>query len=626
MPSMSTMKAPVCLVENKNEQLTVNLEALTLLEKISQPLVVVAIVGLYRTGKSYLMNRLAGQNSGFTLGSTVRSQTKGIWMWCVPHPTKPNHTLVLLDTEGLGDVEKGDPKNDSWIFALAVLLSSSFVYNSLGTINHQALEQLHYVTELTQLIKAKSSPRTDELEDSSEFVSFFPDFVWAVRDFSLELKLNGCVITEDEYLENALKMISGKNPKLQKSNMSRECIRYFFPVRKCFVFDRPTHDKKLLQNIENVPEDQLEWNFLEQSKKFCSYIFTNGKTKTLRRGIIVTGNRLGSLTKNYVDAINSGTVPCLENAVTTLAQHENSAAVQKAADHYSQHMAQQLRLPTEDLQELLDVHAACEREAITVFIELSFQDEEQKFQKQLVDTIERKKEEFMLQNESASIEYCQAELKKLSETLIESVSAGIFSIPGGHSLYLQAKKKFEQDYKLVPRKGVKANEVLQSFLQSQATVEKSILQSDQALTDGEKATAAERAKKEAAEKERELLKQKQKEQEQLMEAQERSYKENMAQLQKKWEIERENILKEQEEMLEHKLKVQELLLMDGFRKESKKLTKEIHRLQKEIERNRNKESLFSKLLAVAGEVLMAVLPGAGKLFGLGTKVLSSQME
>ena len=27
-------------------------------------------------------------------------------MWCVPHPSKESHTLVLLDTEGLGDVEK----------------------------------------------------------------------------------------------------------------------------------------------------------------------------------------------------------------------------------------------------------------------------------------------------------------------------------------------------------------------------------------------------------------------------------------------------------------------------------------------------------------------------------------
>ncbi|GCC39784.1 hypothetical protein chiPu_0023406 [Chiloscyllium punctatum] len=65
-------------------------------------------------------------------------------MWCVPHPEKPNHCLVLLDTEGLGDVEKGDHTNDCWIFSLAVLLSSTFVYNSVGTIDQYALEKLQY--------------------------------------------------------------------------------------------------------------------------------------------------------------------------------------------------------------------------------------------------------------------------------------------------------------------------------------------------------------------------------------------------------------------------------------------------------------------------------------------------
>ncbi|ERE88318.1 guanylate-binding protein 4, partial [Cricetulus griseus] len=42
----------------------------------------------------------------FSLGSTVQSHTKGIWMWCVPHPQKPDHTLILLDIEGLGDIDK----------------------------------------------------------------------------------------------------------------------------------------------------------------------------------------------------------------------------------------------------------------------------------------------------------------------------------------------------------------------------------------------------------------------------------------------------------------------------------------------------------------------------------------
>uniref|UniRef100_A0A8C8UFI3 GB1/RHD3-type G domain-containing protein n=1 Tax=Peromyscus maniculatus bairdii TaxID=230844 RepID=A0A8C8UFI3_PERMB len=144
MASEVHMPGPVCLIENVEGQLTVNQEALGFLSAIKQPVVVVAIVGLYRTGKSYLMNKLAGKKTGFSLGSTVQSHTKGLWMWCVPHPQKSDHTLVLLDTEGLGDVEKGDNQNDCWIFALAVLLSSTFVYNSMGAINQQAMDQLQY--------------------------------------------------------------------------------------------------------------------------------------------------------------------------------------------------------------------------------------------------------------------------------------------------------------------------------------------------------------------------------------------------------------------------------------------------------------------------------------------------
>jgi hypothetical protein len=84
---------------------------------------------------------------------------------------------------------------------------------------------------------------------------------------------------------------TGRNLKIQNSNMPREFIRHFFPKWKCFFFDQPTKEKDLLVHIEKLPEDQLDFNFQVQSKNFCSYIFTNAKTKTLREGILVTGNR-----------------------------------------------------------------------------------------------------------------------------------------------------------------------------------------------------------------------------------------------------------------------------------------------------------------------------------------------
>ncbi|KAB1273467.1 Guanylate-binding protein 6 [Camelus dromedarius] len=566
----------------------------------------------------------------------------------------------------------GDPKNDSWIFALAVLLCSSFVYNNMNTINHQSLEQLHYVTELTELIRAKSSQTPAGVEDSTEFVSFFPDFIWTVRDFTLELKLNGQPVTEDEYLENALKLIPGKNPKAQASNLPRERIRQFFPRRKCFVFDRPTNDKELLANIETVPEDQLDPKFQEQTNNFCSYIFTNARTKTLTEGIMVTGKRLRTLVVTYVDTINSGAVPCLENAVTTLAQLENSAAMQKAADHYSEQMAQRVSFPTDTLRELLEVHAACEREATAVFMEHSFKDDKQEFQKNLVviclsvyhntflmrttvrpillpdpletyllcsllpvtsiyifslqEIIKNKKEDFLMQNEEASLKYCQTKLDQLSKALMESISAGTFSVPGGHGLYRKAKEILEREYHQVPGKGVKANEVLQSFLQSQVAIEKSILQADKALTDGEKAIAEERARKDAAEKAQELLKQKLQEQQQEMEAQNRSLQEHIVQLTEKLARERENLLRQQNMMLEHKLKVQDSLLSEGFRKKSEEMNAEINHLKNMIDKSKNDDvswiavalnkfgSEISSLLSVPANLVGRIVRGVSSLF------------
>ncbi|XP_051021685.1 guanylate-binding protein 1-like [Acomys russatus] len=599
------MPEPMCLIENVEGQLRPNQKALDILSAITQPVVVVAIVGLYRTGKSYLMNKLAGKKTGFALGSTVQGHTKGIWMWCVPHPQKTDHTLVLLDTEGLCDVEKGNSQNDCWIFALAILLSSTFVYNSTGAINQQAMDQLHYVTELTDRIRTRSSPDQDGgVEDSADFVSFFPDFVWTLRDMTLRLEADGQSLMADEYLENSLKLKKGACQGDKNYNLPRLCIRKFFPKKRCFVFYPPTHWKKLSE-LESLWDDELDSDFVQQVAEFCSFIFSSSKVKALPGGIKVNGAQLGVLVQTYVDTISSGIVPCLENAVMTLAQHENSIAVHKAADHYSEQMAQRVRLPTDTLQELLDVHTACEKEAIAVFMEHSFKDDQRGFQKKLMETIEERKEAFMQQNRAASLSHCQAELEKLSEPLRESISSGVFSVPGGHSLYLEARKKVEQDYERVPRKGVKASEVFQNFLKSHIPIEESFLHSDKALTDGQKAMAAEQAKKEAAEKELKIVREQQKEKQEELEALMRSFSENISQLQEKMKSEIGNLLIEQQRVLDHKLKAQEKLAQEGYEEQCDELIMEIKLKEQEIQDI--KQDQFSKILDEALAIFHDVL-------------------
>lgn len=59
--------------------------------------------------------------------------------------------VIVLDTEGLGALDE-DSNHDVRIFSLAILLSSFFIYNSVGSIDENALSQLSLVINLTKHI------------------------------------------------------------------------------------------------------------------------------------------------------------------------------------------------------------------------------------------------------------------------------------------------------------------------------------------------------------------------------------------------------------------------------------------------------------------------------------------
>ena len=63
----------------------VNPAAVEMMESVKAPLGVVAVAGMYRTGKSYLLNRLLlNRKQGFSVGPTINPCTKGIWIWGTP--------------------------------------------------------------------------------------------------------------------------------------------------------------------------------------------------------------------------------------------------------------------------------------------------------------------------------------------------------------------------------------------------------------------------------------------------------------------------------------------------------------------------------------------------------------
>ncbi|XP_058604750.1 guanylate-binding protein 1-like isoform X1 [Onychostoma macrolepis] len=610
MSEARLMPSPICLVENVNGSLSVCKDAIEFLSRISEPVVVVSVVGLYRTGKSYLMNRLAGQQSGFALGNTIESKTKGIWMWCVSHPYKEGHTLVLLDTEGLGDVAKGDSENDGWIFCLAVLLSSTLVYNSHGTIDNTAVEKLHYVTELTEQIKIRSTNAADEEEEEEDckFVQFFPSFTWVVRDFTLELVIKGKRVTEDEYLEFALQLKKGVSKKVSDYNLPRQCIRNYFPSpRKCFVFPSPASPENMTR-LESLQERDLVPDFLEVTRRFCDHIFHNSVVKTVKGGHRVTGKLLGHLVEIYVDTIKSGEVPCLDNAVVALANLQNQTAVQEALKAYQIGMEEVKNKFPVGVDDISSEHQKFSSLATAEFMKRSFKDEKREFLNKLMEDIDMYYVGLLQENVMASERKCRDLLKNLFSDMNKRLQDGEYSQSGGYELYKRDRDAIVEQYRREPNKGVSAEAVLSEFLNERGPEANSILHMDTKLTENDRKIQEEKEKNALMKQKLKEEEEKRIESERMMKAEKERQEDQMKQMQEKFNKELEQQQQEMDRAIESKLNEREEMIKKGFSEKAGLLNEEIVTLKKEKESSGGfmKEYVMPVLGAVA-EILPTVL-------------------
>lgn len=136
---------PLIIYDQDTQKFSINEEAVGIAQQIKGPIGVVTVVGMYRTGKSYLLNRViinAKKGEGFGVGPSINPCTKGLWMWATPligfTEDGERINVIVVDTEGIGGLDE-DVNHDNKIFAIALLLSSFFIYNSIGSIDENAL-------------------------------------------------------------------------------------------------------------------------------------------------------------------------------------------------------------------------------------------------------------------------------------------------------------------------------------------------------------------------------------------------------------------------------------------------------------------------------------------------------
>ena len=306
---------------------------------------IISLVGKYRTGKSFLLNRVLlnkQKNSGFGVGPTFRPCTKGIWIWSEPlfisnTQSKAPFPCFLIDTEGLGAYIE-EINHDTKIFLIAILISSLFIYNSFGAIDEISLTTLSLVLNLGETIKIKSLSHKDTEEELAEY---FPSLLWLLRDFSLKLEdINGNAITEKQYLEKALENVNGEdeNEIIKEKNRVRKLIRTYFPERDCFTMVRPVENEKDLQNLEYLSDQELRNEFIEQAQIFRDKIMKITTPKTFHKKLL-SGAMLLELIENILDTINSGSIPIIENSWKYVIQNE---AI-KTTDYFFNQFSKEIR-------------------------------------------------------------------------------------------------------------------------------------------------------------------------------------------------------------------------------------------------------------------------------------------
>jgi hypothetical protein len=469
-------EAPVPLITFSEDEdlLKVNDEAVALLRQIRGKVAVVAVAGLYRTGKSSMLNWLLGRPSGFRVGPTIERCTRGIWLWGRPqkHRTRDGEDVyvLMLDTEGMGGLEASQ-QYDARIFSLATLLCSRLIYNSQGSVDEKAIGGLSFIANLAKHIKVSAdvgaTPGAEASDDEiMQFHNFFPSFLWIVRDFTLELvDEDGDPITSTDYLEQAL-ADQPRIPANMERNRIRAMLKDFFRDRDCVTLVRPVHDEQQLQQVDKLDISELRPEFQEQLARLKDIVYGDSLAPKMLQGKPLTGSMFAGLLQAYVDAINSGGVPVITSAWEGVTASECRKAMSGAVDEYKQAVsALDLPLDTEDLLQAL---LGSEERAIRHYRKSAIGDMAPKLEADLLKKIEDEKKRVLAQNDERSKEMCERLLQVLyAETMQPKLTSGSGDEGGFGDMqhFAQEWNRFRDAYLVKARGGAKL-ECLLTFSES----------------------------------------------------------------------------------------------------------------------------------------------------------------
>ncbi|XXG43603.1 hypothetical protein AAC387_Pa01g3592 [Persea americana] len=418
---------PIVEPDSGHTKLRLSREGLEAIERITDPIAAVAVIGPYRSGKSFLLNQLLSLScdEGFGVGHMRDTKTKGIWVWGTPLELVIDGvktSVLYLDTEGFESIGKSNVYDDR-IFALATVLSSVLVYNLPETIREADISRLSFAVELAEEFYGRLL---------TQDVAFEPaKLVWLIqRDF-----LQGKSV--QEMVTDALQRVPNYDgdKNIEQVNQIRESLAIMGDNSTAFSLPQPHLQRTKLCDMKDEDLDPIYVKRREQLKGLVASIIR----PKIVQGKSLNGKEFVSFLEQILEALNKGEIPSTGSLVEVF----NKAILERCLKLYNERM-DGLVLPLSEPM-LQQAHEESREAAMKVFDAQHFGRHHAKQSiSQLDERILKVYNNFLLANEYQSSKLCEEIYSRCEDKMDQLQVLKLPSMAKFNAGFLKCNHSFEE--------------------------------------------------------------------------------------------------------------------------------------------------------------------------------------
>ncbi|EFJ35720.1 hypothetical protein SELMODRAFT_438593 [Selaginella moellendorffii] len=351
---LSHQAFPVVEPDPGHTKLAISKQGLELISSIKNPISVVAVIGPYRSGKSFLLNQLLSLtcNEGFGVGHLRDTQTRGIWLWGEPMELTIGNSVtsvLFMDTEGFESIGKSNVYDDR-IFALAALLSSVLIYNLPETVREADISKLSFAVELGEEFYGRVKGHAASFEPSK--------LLWLIQRDFLEGK------TVQEMVREALQPVVNPtgDKDIDQVNRIRESLSLMAQNSTAFGLPQPhLHRTKLCE----MDDSDLDPEYIKQRESLKELLRSMIRPKVVQ-GKTVTGKEFAAFLEQTLEALNEGEFPSAGSVVDSF----NRVVIDRCMKAYNEDLSK-LKLPMPE-QSVEDFHQTTAAKVMLMFDKARF--------------------------------------------------------------------------------------------------------------------------------------------------------------------------------------------------------------------------------------------------------------